>query len=59
MTARLLKLVKAERARVISEMARLAEQEPPGHGSWNSYLADVQGAIAAIEAAAESPPVEG
>ena len=52
MSARLLDVLKAERIRVITEMARLAEQEPPAHGSWIGYLADLQGAIAAIEAEA-------
>jgi len=54
MSAQLLDVLKAERVRVIAEMARLAEQDPPAHGSWNSYLADLQGAIAAIEAGATS-----
>ena len=54
MTARLLELLTAERRRVIAEMARLAEQDPPGHGSWVSYLADLHTAITAIEAEGES-----
>jgi hypothetical protein len=49
MSAHLLELLTAERTRVIAEMARLAEQDPPGHGSWNGYLADLHGAISAIE----------
>jgi len=50
----LLDVLKAERARVIADMARLAEQDPPAHGSWNGYLADLHGAISAIEAEVES-----
>ena len=59
MTAHLLELLKAERARVVTQMAHLAEQDPPGHGSWIGYLADLQNTIDAVEAAAELPPLEG
>ena len=50
MSALLLEVLKAECTRVIAEMVCLAEQEPPGHGSWTSYLADLHAAIGAVEA---------
>ncbi len=59
MTAHLLELLKAERARVVTQMAHLAEHEPAAHGSWIGYLADLQNTIDADEAAAELTPLEG
>ena len=59
MTAHLLELLKAERARVVTQMAHLAEHEPAAHGSWIGYLADLQNTIDAVEAAAELPSLEG
>lgn len=54
MSAPLLDRLRAARTRVIAEMARLAEQDPPAHGSWIGYLADLQGAISAVKAEGKS-----
>jgi len=54
MSAQLLQVLLAERTRIVAEMARLAEQDPPAHGSWTGHLADLQGAISAVEMAGKS-----